>query len=203
MARKPASESSFGYKINIFHIGVQFNSSVIPANLRTFLSYKMKSSKVEEIPPHPGSAAHPRSSRGLCQQSSERGEAAVIHGSSSRRLVSTYPAFSCGAARLQLCQQLCRTGGEAGEEMGSTVLPAGQSQTLGKHRRVPEQTALSGQKFSKQRRNFPGKGNQYLGSSEEQRKLSTCMPAVPGQTLRQMGCPLMSPAVPCCPSCSK
>lgn len=50
MAKKPASESSFGYKINIFHKGAQFNSSVIPANLCTFLSYKMKPSKVEEIP---------------------------------------------------------------------------------------------------------------------------------------------------------
>lgn len=51
MAKKPVSESSFGYKINIFHEGVQFNSSVIPANLCTFF-YKMKPSKVEENPPH-------------------------------------------------------------------------------------------------------------------------------------------------------
>lgn len=52
MAKKPASELSFGYKINTFYEGAQFNSWVIPANLCTFLFYKMKPSKVEEVPPH-------------------------------------------------------------------------------------------------------------------------------------------------------
>lgn len=60
VAPKPASESSFGYKINIFHEGVQFNSSVIRANLCTFLSYRMKTSEVVEIPPH-RSHPHPHS----------------------------------------------------------------------------------------------------------------------------------------------
>lgn len=59
VAPKPASESSFGYKINIFHEGVQFNSSVIRANLCTFLPYRMKPSEVVEIPPHRSSPSSP------------------------------------------------------------------------------------------------------------------------------------------------
>lgn len=44
---------------------------------------------------------------------------------------------------------LGQRGGRGGKVMGSTDLLAGQSQTWEKKRRVPEQIALSGWKFSK------------------------------------------------------
>lgn len=102
---------------------MQFNSSVIPANLCTFLFYKMKPSKVGEIPPHrssPRLIPAPHVAGASNTPSRLLGGAGKVPSLMGAAFTVSFRRSWLLIAELHGCKSW--RGGGAGEVMGSTIL---------------------------------------------------------------------------------